>query len=179
LAIAVIFLSFLVLTACEQAKVIAPVTDISPTPIQTFPATIEPLSPHWIPYNPDQNFDGCDVFSPTIPVEDISNEQIIQRLFEAYMDHYTSPELGGGCRLESYQIEKVQLDDRIAFLANEQNVDFVGTILFSVQLKEVPSNWVAGNGALASDGWIIHKFLIVGVSRVNDMYGLKLIGTGP
>lgn len=176
-----IFILFL-MSACNGTptfKATTPPPYISPTIIPTFPPTIEPLSPEWIPYNPDQNFDGCELYIPTIPAEDIPNEEIIQRLFQAYLGYYTSPELGGGCRLESYRIEKTQIDDRITFLAKEQNVDFVGTVLFSVQIKEVPSDWVAGNGALASGGWIIHKFLIVGVSRADDKYVLKLIGTGP
>lgn len=178
-AVATLFIALLVLTACERARTTAPATDISSIPTPTFPPTIEPLSPEWIPYNPDQKFNGCEPYTPTIPVEASSNEDVIRQLFEAYLNHYTSPRLGGGCRLEDYRIENVQQDDRISFLAHEQNVDFVGTVLFSVRIKEVPSGWVAGNGALASEGWIIHKFLIVGVSKVNDEYVLKLIGTGP
>lgn len=61
----------------------------------------------------------------------------------------------------------------------EQGVDFVKWILYSVQINEVPSSWVAGNGDIAPNGWIVHKALIIGVTKVNEEYVLKLIGTGP
>jgi hypothetical protein len=64
-------------------------------------------------------------------------------------------------------------------VAKEQGVDFVNWIIYSVQIREVPSSWVAANGEFANDGWIINKILIVGVTKVNDEYVLKLIGTGP
>ena len=117
-----IFAALLTLTACGQAKEVTPPTVVSPTLIPTFPPTIEPLSPEWIPYNPDQSFDGCEVYIPTISVKETKGMQdndIIQQLFEAYLAHYMSPDLGGGCRLENYRMEKVQQDDRIAFLAKE------------------------------------------------------------
>ena len=102
----VILILFL-MSACNSTptfKAVTPLPYISPTTIPTFPPTIEPLSPEWVPYNPDQGYDGCELYILTIPVEDIPNEEIIQRLFQAYLGHYTSPELGGGCRLENYRI---------------------------------------------------------------------------
>ena len=81
--------------------------------------------------------------------------------------------------MEDFTVETVQEDKRMNFLANEQKVDYISTVQYSVQIPEVPSNWVAGNGELAPNGWIIHKFLIIGITKTNDQYVLKLIGTGP
>ena len=144
--------------------------------------TPQPTQTGWLPYNPNGSDTGCHEFVATIPVtqaEGLSQEETIKQLFEIYLDHYKASELGVRCRLEDYKIENILLDKRIALLANEQNLDYVGSVQYSVQIKELPSWWVAGNGELANDGWIVNKGLIVGVTKVGDEYALKLIGTGP
>ena len=142
----------------------------------------KPTPTEWLPYNPDSSDSGCGEFTATLSItgtERISQEDLIKRLFEKSLAHYKSPEMGGGCRLEEYIIENTSLDERLVFLAKEQKVDYVGTVQYSVRIKEVPSGWAAGNGEIAPDGWILHKFLIVGVSTVDNLYILKPIGTGP
>lgn len=142
----------------------------------------QPTQTTWLPYNPNGSDTGCHEFVATVPVtqaEGVSQEETIKQLFEVYLDHYKASEMGERCRLEDYKIENVLLDKRIAFLANEQNLNYVGSVQYSVQIKEVPSWWVAGNGELANDGWIVNKGLIVGVIKVGDEYVLKILGTGP
>lgn len=151
-----------------------------PVPIEIFTSTATAWL--WIPYNPDASNKGCDVFTATTPVketEGFSQVEIAQKLFEIYLEHFQSPELGGMCRLEDFEVENSQLDKRLAFLATEQKMDYVATVQFSVKIKELPSAWVSGNGELAPDGWIVHKFLIIGIRKINDQYVLSLLGTGP
>jgi hypothetical protein len=160
---------------------------VTPSTLPTQPViplaiTPQPTRTDWLPYNPNGSDTGCHEFVATVPVtqaEGVSQEEMIKQLFEMYLDHYKAPEIGGRCRLEDYKIENVLLDKRIAFLANEQNLDYVGSVQYSVQIKEVPSRWVAGNGELANDGWIVNKGLIIGVTKVDDEYVLKILGTGP
>lgn len=143
---------------------------------------MDPTPTQWLPYNPNVSAAGCGEFTASLPIqgtEKFSQVEISQKLFEIYLGHYKSPHLGGECRLEDFKVENVKGDNRISFLAQEQKVDFVNTIEYSVQVKEAPTGWLAGNGEMAPDGWIVHKFLIIGVTKVNDQYVLKLIGTGP
>jgi hypothetical protein len=141
-----------------------------------------PTPTDWLPYNPSPSAEGCSEFTATLPIkgtENLSHREISRRLFEIYLGHYKSPEFGGLCRLEDFKMEDVREDKRLDFLAQEQKVDFVNTVEYSVQVKETPTGWVAGNGVLGPNGWVNHKFLIIGLTKVNDQYVLKLIGTGP
>jgi hypothetical protein len=141
-----------------------------------------PTPTEWLPYNPSPSAEGCGEFTATLPVkgtENLSKLEISKKLFEIYLGHYKAPELGGLCRLEDFKVEEVREDKRLDFLAQEQNVDFVNTVGYSVQMKEAPTGWAAGNGVLGPNGWLLHKSLIIGVTKVNDEYVLKLIGTGP
>jgi hypothetical protein len=158
----------------STATIISIPATSSPRPISTVY--------EWLPYNPNLSDQGCNAFTAILPVkgtEKSSQVDIAQKLFEIYLAHYKSPELGGQCRLEDFKLETVKGDSRIDFLAKEQKVEFVSRVIYSIQIKEVPSDWVAGNGELAANGWILHKGLIIGVIKVNDQYVLKLIGTGP
>lgn len=155
-----------------------------PPTLTSIPATatqfVMPTATEWLPYNPNYSAQGCDEFTATLPVkgtENLSQLEISHKLFEIYLGHYKSPELGGLCRLEDFKVETTE--DKFANLATEQKVDFVNTVEYSIQVKEAPTGWAAGNGELATGGWIMHKFLIIGVTKVNDKYVLKLIGTGP
>jgi hypothetical protein len=116
---------------------------------------------------------------PVADADDLTNEEIAQMLFALYLEKHLTLPSHHFCKLETYRIEKTTVEHDIDHLAREQAVDFVNWIVYSVQIREVPSSWVAGNGEFANDGWIINKVLIVGVTKVDDEYVLKLIGTGP
>jgi hypothetical protein len=134
---------------------------------------------HWLSYNANASEKGCEIFTPTLLVkeaENLSQAEISRKLFEEYLAHYKSPELGEVCRLEDFKLEKVQALD---VMAQRYQVDFVNAVEYSVQVKEEPTMWMWGRGKLSSDGWIIHKFLIIGVIKSNGQYVLKLLGTGP
>lgn len=180
----------LALVACTTIPpaVSATATNIPPTPSPTITATATPTAIptatafEWLPYNPNLSDAGCEPFTASIPVQGTeawTEEQIGSRLFELYLAHYKNPALGGLCQLEEYVIEELKFDQMIAFLTRDQNMDLTLTVQYSVQIKEAPSNWVAGNGELAADGWIVHKFLIIGVIRDDGQYVLHPIGTGP
>jgi hypothetical protein len=186
-------LAILILAACSaQNLVIEPSTPslastLIPTPSETatsvpdLPST--PTTWQWLPYDPNPSNAGCDFdFVATLAVqgtEGLSQEELFKRLFEVYLAHFKSPKLGGICRLEDYRVENVLVDQKIAFLAAEQHLDRIASLDFSVQVSSEPTDWVAGNGELAAQGWVIHKFLIVGYTRSNAAYTLRIIGTGP
>jgi hypothetical protein len=119
----------------------------------------------------------------TLPVKTagiLSAEEIAVALFCQYLEHYTSPEADISMRLIDYQVYKAPLDERLQFLRREFNVDFIAGISFSVLPTRIMySGWVAGNGEISNDGWIRNKFLIVGIFKHDEVYEMKIIGTGP
>jgi hypothetical protein len=168
----------------SPVKVVIPMPDISPISTPTFHVIIEPTPTEWLPYNTVTINDGeCKKLVPTtIPVvgtENLTNEEIAGKLFSLYLEKHISLNHHHFCKLENYRIEKIISDKRINFLSKEQEVDFVNWVVYSVQIKKVPSSWVAGNGEFAPRGWIVQKIVIIGVSKLSDEYVLKLIGTGP
>ena len=186
------FLAILVLGGCSaQNPVInttTPAFTSTPLPTPTgIAASFPDLPPtptagQWLPYDPNPSNAGCTDFVATLAVqgtEGLSQEELFKRLFEVYLAHFKSPELGGICRLEDYRVEKVLVDQKIAFLAAEQHQDRVASLEFSVQVSSEPTDWVAGNGELVAQGWVSHKFLIIGYTKSSVAYTLKIIGTGP
>jgi hypothetical protein len=185
-------LAILILGGCSGQN---PVIDAStpslastPIPTSTGTATSVPDLPptstawQWLPYDQNPSRAGCTDFVATLAVQGtqgLSQEEIFKQLFEGYLSHFRSPDLGGICRLEDYRVENVLVDQKIAFLAAEQHLDRVASLDFSVQVSSEPTDWVAGNGELAAQGWVIHKFLIVGYTKSSAAYILKIIGTGP
>ncbi len=174
------------LAACvttQTTVTVIPAT-ILPTATATYlPTSIPTATPfEWLPYNLNLSNAGCEPFTASIPVqgtEDWAEEQIGRKLFELYLAHYKNPALGGRCRLEEYVLEKVKFDQMVAFLTKDQKMDMTLTVVYSLRVQESPSDWVAGNGELAANGWILHKYLIIGVIRDHNKYVLHLIGTGP
>jgi len=159
-------------------------THLGEPPLIVFSATpiSNPTPTEWLPYNETPNNTGCGEFIATLSMQEaehLSKEKLAKRLFEVYLAHYKSPGLGSQCRLEDFVVEGTQLNKSLDSLANEQNVGYVGSVQYSVRISQVPSDWVAGNGDLEKDGWIRNKGLIIGVTKINDQYVLKLIGTGP
>lgn len=120
-----------------------------------------------------------DTAVPMSDTENLTHEEIAQRLFALYLEKNLTLPLHHFCKLEDDRIERTTIDHNIDLLAQEQGVSFVNWVIYSVQIREVPSSWIAGNGEFANEGWIVNKVLIVGVTKVNDEYVLKLIGTNP
>ena len=154
---------------------------IEPTVIASITSVIESTPTEWLPYNPKIMGATCD-FATKVSVNEVkglSKEGLAKRLFEIFLSHFHSQDIDNFCRLYKFKVDKTYLDDRIFFLVKEQHVDYVIRVIYSVQIKEVPSSWVAGNGEFSPSGWIIKKSEIIGITKVNNQYILKLIGTGP
>ncbi len=167
---AAILLGMFILIGCSgRQPAIALPTAPTPEPIPSETSGLTATSTtlgDWLPQDPKPRLDGCDDFIATLPIDQaggLTQEELIGQLFGIYLDRFHKPNLGSVCRLVGASVDKVTLDQRIAFLAQEQNVDEVAWVYFSVQVSSVSTNWVAANGELSADGWIRHKTLIVGV----------------
>lgn len=169
------FLALLLIGCSSPSEATSSVTQTTPVTSSSVPKPTD-----WLPYKADYSADGCGDFTATIAIsgtQNLSQLDISRKLFEIYLGHYRSSGLGSVCRLEDFKVEHV--DHRFANLADEQKVDFVNAVEYSVQAAEAPTDWAAGNGELSPEGWIVHKVLIIGVKKDSDEYVLKLIGTGP
>ncbi|MCL4530660.1 MAG: hypothetical protein M1485_03625 [Chloroflexi bacterium] len=172
-------------TACNPAQKLVETSTPLPIPTETVTTTpdLSPTLTEWLPYNLNNSNNGCGAaFDATLSVTEakgLSQEELAKKLFEVYLGHSKSPDLGGRCRLEDFKVNRALLDTRISFLAAEQHVNYVAYVIYDVQIKETPSDWVAGNGEIAPNGWIVNKEFIIGVTKVGDDYVLKVLGTGP
>jgi poly-gamma-glutamate capsule biosynthesis protein CapA/YwtB (metallophosphatase superfamily) len=117
----------------------------------------------------------------TLPVtgtQGLSPQEIAHRLFEQYLQFYTSPDLSGGQgRISSYKIQSLAANPDWLAKAPGHNLDFVANVVYSVKPIYAPS-WDFGNGVRAPDGWIGDTRLFVGYTRTGDRYELVILGTG-
>ena len=67
---------------------------------------------------------------------------------------------------------------RLAPYHKSSKDNWVAWATYSVQ-AESQDNWIAGNGVLGDDGWILDKTMLVGVLEGAESYTLLIHGTGP
>ena len=119
----------------------------------------------------------------TLPIETgerLSPEEIGIALFCQYLENYKSPQADISQRLNDYSVYHAPRDERLQHLRNEFQVDFIVWVSFSVlPTRTMYSGWAAGNGEISNDGWIRNKSLIVGIFKHEEVYEMKIIGTGP
>lgn len=148
----------------------AAVFDTAPTEI-SIPTAI-PAKNGWTP-------EFTSTVSATLTSQ-YTQQQIASLLFTQWLDHFKTEDADSRSRLDEYEIIKVEIPADLSFLAEENDVDFVATFVFSVKpYIYMHSNWNAGNGVSTDDVWIRNKFLITGVDEVGDLYSLVILGTGP
>ncbi len=118
----------------------------------------------------------------TLPISNLQDQperEIARRLFEQYLQYYTSPDLSGEQgRITSYEIQSMAADPEWQAKAQELKVDFIANMVYAVQPVYIPT-WLTGNGERASDGWVRDKSQFVGYRRTGDRYELVILSTGP
>lgn len=123
------------------------------------------------------------IITTTLPLktaEILSSEEIALALFCQYLENYKSPQADISQRLNDYQVYNAPLDERLQNLRQEFFVDFIAWVSFSVLPTRIMySGWAAGNGDISNDGWIRNKLLIIGIFKHDEVYEMKIIGTGP
>jgi poly-gamma-glutamate capsule biosynthesis protein CapA/YwtB (metallophosphatase superfamily) len=115
----------------------------------------------------------------TLPVSatlDQPPQDIARRLFERYLQFYTSPDLSGQQgRITSFEIQSLTTNPNWQAKAPVLSLDFIASVVYSV--KPVYSRfWMAGNDELSPDGWVRNKSLFVGYRRTGDRYELVILG---
>ena len=122
-------------------------------------------------------------YTATVSIASVSQaspEEIANLLFTQWLEHFKTSDADSRNRIDEYVITKVEIPANSTSLAQEQDLGFVATVLFSVKPTILMySNWVAGNGIIDDQNWKRDKFLFIGVVKEDDIYRLKIIGTGP
>ncbi len=109
---------------------------------------------------------------------DLDEVQISGTLFSQYLELFLDPTLPDSCHLTSFAISEISIDPDLGDFIKEQEVDWVAWAVYSV----LPVNidyWIAGNGVLGDEGWMINKTMLVGILEQDGCYVLKVFGTGP
>ncbi|MGD9092507.1 MAG: hypothetical protein PVF74_06645 [Anaerolineales bacterium] len=127
-------------------------------------------------------YDHCQVVNePKIRGSNVlgmNQEEIALLLFEQYLEGYQGSVVPASCKLRSFKVEEVSIDPTLMDFAEERGVDMMAWATYSVQAT-APGFWIAGNGVSDDDGWVLDKSMIVGLTKVGDVFKLTLHGTGP
>jgi len=102
--------------------------------------------------------------------EGSSSESIMEQLASDWLNSFVSIGINRKDKLDDYEIIHVE------FISEEDN-ELVALVSFSVKPILRNSNWIAGNGVLASDSWIRNKTIFLKVTMIDDVYYLEIIGT--
>jgi hypothetical protein len=109
----------------------------------------------------------------------LEDEVIIQRLVVKWLQKYTPEDSLNEVRLSDYKVVSI---DMMNNLSSPNGIDVYplgAQVTYSVlpYLEATKSNWIAPDGRLGENGWIINKKMYVGViNHKNGIYELKLLG---
>ncbi|ENY99854.1 hypothetical protein HMPREF1092_02990 [Clostridium thermobutyricum] len=56
--------------------------------------------------------------------------------------------------------------------------NFTVSVSYDIQYTNESDMWVAGNGELKDNNWVVDKFAVVDITQINDKYVITNIGTG-
>lgn len=93
-----------------------------------------------------------------------------ERLFREYLTGYQRATVED--RLEDFTINTIEIVEK-------RENGFVFTVSYDVKPAAANSDWIAGNGAVGPDGWIVGKFNFVTVEDVDGGPVITGQGTGP
>jgi len=114
-----------------------------------------------------------DHYEPTISlneVDNLSNTEIVEKLFTIYLEHYKDKPIFNDQRIKDYKFigtsERYAVADGIAF-----------SVTYSIQQHLWNDYWEIGNGQV-KDG-MVEKFRYVSLVKEKDQFRLKLMGIEP
>lgn len=118
-----------------------------------------------------------DPIIATFPVdksEQLSPEEITIAMFCGYLGKYLSESIEKSKQLNDFQIEAVYISDYTPTFPGDMVVSFS----YSVLPTKERNNWIAGNGIVTNDGWILRKHVGVYVQRNSEKYIMAYPHTG-
>ena len=115
----------------------------------------------------------------TAETAELDGAGILRALWQDYMQRCQFTLLDDRQRLLEYEVVDVKEAAGFDALRQEQGLDLIGTVAFSVRPPNGDfSDWIAGNGEVVGE-WIRNKFLFIGVIKGAGAVHLRIIGTGP
>jgi poly-gamma-glutamate synthesis protein (capsule biosynthesis protein) len=120
-------------------------------------------------------------YRPSMTVEEaagLSPEEITRLLFQQYLDSYHILAQPDARRIVEDEIHQLTIEPAQQIYTAEFDADHIAGILFSVHPIVPQSDWMAGNGELAADGWVRNKSLFAGLKEEFGRYWLEILGTG-
>lgn len=116
---------------------------------------------------------------PKADLQALSREEIVQRLFEQWLDYWAAPALPIVERIHSYEIQGAAVSEVGQEPGMEFGAEYIAQVMFSVRpIVLQDSIWIAGNGELTLEGWVRQKSLFVGVREDGNRYSMIVLGTG-
>lgn len=70
-----------------------------------------------------------------------------------------------------YRINEIDIE-------KEEGLKFTVSVSYDIQYTNESNIWIAGNGELKENNWVINKFALVDIEQVKDKYIITSIGTG-
>src|SRR5215216_524537 len=168
------------------APTAAPTISFRLTPVETAPAPTSTPIMHskpfpsataiQLPFNSQLSDDEyCKppyAFLSVSDNSDISEEEIVYELTQIWLRRYASSDAPLFCRIDGFTIDKVSSDPELYTNAIEPKGDFMRTVLFSVKLIQIPTDWLSFAGELDRENWL-HIGHIVAISKVSGGYKLE------
>ncbi|MGV3025003.1 hypothetical protein ACED96_04680 [Clostridium thermobutyricum] len=73
--------------------------------------------------------------------------------------------------LTDYRINDIDIESQDLY-------NFTVSVLYDIQYTNESNMWVAGNGELKDNNWIVNKIALVDITQINDKCVITNIGTG-
>lgn len=107
-------------------------------------------------------------------------ERIAETLFNEWLKHYLAPNAEPSYRLETYQINHVEIPSGLQSATQKYQVDLIAKIEFSVKPVSISdSYWIVDNGEVTDEGWVMNKVIYAGIVITEETYFLRIIGINP
>ena len=139
-------------------------------PVEIMPPCLDPFYDHC-----------CAVETPIILEQEalgMTQTEIAGFLFRRYLNAYQIAYVPASCKLIDFEVEQVSEDAALANFAREMKVDTMFWVTYSVQALH-QAFWAIPNGIIGDDGWVRQKMMIVGLTKIGDVYKLTIHGSGP
>lgn len=99
----------------------------------------------------------------------LQKKNISLKLMNEYLNNYKSTVTEKNRKLSNYRIEKIKD-------IKSSKKGFTFSVVYSVKPVDDNSYWLAGNGKVTSDGWIINKYIEVTVVKEGNKYIIESMG---
>lgn len=109
------------------------------------------------------------IVSGSLFTQHLQRKNISLKLMNEYLNNYKSTVTEKNRKLSNYRIEKIKD-------IKSSKKGFTFSVVYSVKPVDDNSYWLAGNGKVTSDGWIINKYIEVTVVKEGNKYIIESMG---